>query len=110
MWPVRWRQTFMLEVFETLHRLGLHACPVCRSADALSMSPFPAIILDGELPFGNDDPPPWEEPGGDLTFAVRIECAICGHLMLFNSQKFRTADEKILRLETGQEHEGLPGD
>ena len=35
---------------------------------------------------------------------------VCGHLILFNPQKFRTADEKILRLETGQEHEGLPGD
>lgn len=104
---MRWRQTFMLEVFEALHHLGLEACPVCRSADALQMSPFPAIIPNGELLFGkvDQDQAPWKEPGGDLTFAVRIECTACGHLMLFNSQKFRTADEEILRLEAGQEHE-----
>lgn len=103
---VRWRQAFMLEVFQALHQLGMEACPVCRSTDALGMNPFPAIIFDGEFPSKDDvDLAPWEEPDGDLTFAVRIECTVCGHLMLFNSQKFRTADEKILRLEADQEHE-----
>jgi Zn ribbon nucleic-acid-binding protein len=97
----------MMEVFQTLHQLGMEACPVCRSTDALSMSPLPAIILDGDLPSAKDDLDlaPWEEPGGDLTFAVRIECTVCGHLMLFNAQKFRSAGEKILRLEADQEHE-----
>ena len=100
----------MLEVWETLHQLGLKACPVCRSADALSVSPLPALIIDAELPSGPDDLPAGEEPGGDLTFAVRVECATCGHLMLFNAEKFRTADEKILEPGTGEEHESQPGD
>jgi hypothetical protein len=31
-----------------------------------------------------------------LTFAVRIECTVCGHLMLFNACRFRTEHEPIL--------------
>ena len=40
---------------------------------------------------------PWgEDRDGDLTFAVRVECAACGYLMLFNALTFRTANEKII--------------
>jgi hypothetical protein len=34
----------------------------------------------------------------DLTFAVRVGCATCGYLMLFDSARYRTGDEKILVL------------
>ena len=67
---MRWRQEFMAEVFESLLRLGLRACPVCDSAESLSMSPYPAILVDGEFPLDPDTLP--EDEGGDLTFAVRI--------------------------------------
>jgi len=102
---MRWRRTFMAEVFESLLRLGLKACPVCDSAESLSMSPFPAILVDGEFPLDPDALP--EEEGGDLTFAVRIECTTCGHLMLFNAQRYRTGDARII--EDGiTEDEGRP--
>ncbi|HEY6312865.1 MAG TPA: hypothetical protein VIY52_18975 [Streptosporangiaceae bacterium] len=54
------------------------------------------FVLDGGPPPDGDDPPLGEDRDYDLTFAVRIECAACGHLMLFNASKFRTGDEQIL--------------
>jgi hypothetical protein len=99
---MRWRRTFMAEVFESLLRLGLRACPVCGSTESLSMSPFPAIMVDGEFPLDSDELAAAE--GGDLTFAVRIECTTCGHLMLFNAQRYRTSDAKSIEYEiTGEE-------
>jgi DNA-directed RNA polymerase subunit M/transcription elongation factor TFIIS len=95
---MRWRQSFMAEVSGTLQRLGLRACPVCGSSEPLSMSHFPALLVDAGFPADDDGLIPGEDYAGDMTFAVRIECATCGHLMLFNSQRYRTGDEKILEL------------
>lgn len=92
---MRWRRTFMTEVFESLQQLGLRACPVCGSTESLNMSPLPVVLLDGGFPSGAEDLNS-EEERGDLTFSVRVECVTCGHLMLFNAQRFRTGDEKII--------------
>jgi DNA-directed RNA polymerase subunit RPC12/RpoP len=86
----------MAEVSESLQQLGMWACPVCGSAESLGMSPFPVLIVDGEFPPGADDLPPGEGRDGDLTLAIRVECTTCGHLMLFNAERYRTADEKII--------------
>ncbi len=95
---MQWRKSFMAEVSETLQQLGLRACPVCGSADSLGMSRFPMLLIDAGFPFSAEDFPPREDPDGDMTFAVRIECATCGHLMLFNAERYRTGDEKTLVL------------
>jgi len=93
---MRWRQTFMAEVFGALRQLGLRACPVCGSAEPLSMSPFPVILVDGDFAAEADaDFPDGEH--GDLTLAIRVECRTCGNLLLFNAQQFRTGDEKIMQ-------------
>jgi DNA-directed RNA polymerase subunit M/transcription elongation factor TFIIS len=92
---MRWRQTFMAEVFESLRLLGLRACPVCGSAESLNMSPFPVVLIEGDFPSEAETLASGQDRG-DLTFAVRVECGTCGHLMLFNAQRFRTGDEKII--------------
>ena len=92
---MRWRQTFMAEVFESLQQLGLRACPVCGSPESLEMSPFPVVLIDGDFP-SEAEALTSEEARGDMTFAVRVGCGTCGHLILFNAQKFRTGDEKII--------------
>lgn len=107
---MRWRQAFMFEVLVALRQLGMQACPVCRSTDTLSVSPFPTIISEAKASPGTDGLLSWEEPGIDVTFAVRVECTTCGYLMLFNSRQYRTAEEKILELQAGEEHESQPGD
>lgn len=93
---MRWRQSFTAEVAETLQHLGLKACPVCGSAESLTIGPFPTLLVDGNLPPDTDNLSPEEQRSGDLTFAVRVECTTCGHLMLFNAQSYRTGDEKIM--------------
>ena len=102
---MRWRRTFMAEVFESLIQLGLRECPLCGSAESLGMSPFPAILVDGEFPLDSDALP---EEEGDLTFAVRIECTTCGHLMLFNAQRYRSGDAKIIEDGITEEERPLP--
>jgi hypothetical protein len=101
---MRWRQSFIAEVSQALQQLGLRACPICGSADALGIGRFPAFWLEGGPPLDGDDLPLAEDHDYHLTFAVRIECAACGHLMLFNAQKYRTGDEPILvRERAGEE-------
>ena len=102
---MRWRPAFMAEVFETLQQLGLRACPVCGSAESLTMSHFPVLMVDGRFPPEGDELPLGDYREGDLTFAVRIECAICGHLMLFNAQRHRNGDAKILEREIAGDSE-----
>lgn len=100
---MRWRQSFLAEVSQALQQLGLSACPVCGSADALGIAPFPVFLLDGAPVPDGDDLPSGEDHDYDLTAAVRIECTACGHLMLFNAQKYRTADEQILVPDRAEE-------
>jgi hypothetical protein len=107
---MRWRPTFMAEVFRTLQQLGMKACPVCGSAESLDMSCFPVLLVDGRFPPAVDAPPPGEYHGGDLTFAVEVECSTCGHLMLFNARRFRTGDEKILVEDLTQDEESPLGE
>jgi hypothetical protein len=96
---MRWRESFLAEVSQSLRQLGLRACPVCGLADSVDIGPLPVLLVDGGVPPCTDEHPLGEDRGGDLTFAVRIECAACGYLMLFNALRFRTANEKILVLE-----------
>ena len=93
---MRWRQSFLAEVSRSLRLLGLKACPVCGMAESLAVGHSPLLLVDGDFPPGTDDHPLKEDHDGDLTFAVRIECTACGYLMMFNAERFRTADEKII--------------
>jgi hypothetical protein len=79
---MRWCQSFIAEVSLALQQLGLTACPVCGSADALGIGHFPTLFAEGGPPPDGEDPPLGQDRDYDLTFAVRIECTACGHLML----------------------------
>ena len=102
---MRWRPSFLAEVLQSLRQFGLAGCPLCGLADSLGIGHLPVLLVDGGFPPGADDSSLGEDGDGDLTFAVRIECNACGYLMLFNAQRFRTADEKIIVPE-GTEQEG----
>jgi hypothetical protein len=58
---------------------------------------------DAGPPLECDDLPIGDDHDYHLTFAVRIECTTCGHLMLFNAEKYRTGDEPILEREPAEE-------
>ena len=102
---MRWRQVFMAEVHQSLQQLGMRACPVCGSAESLGMSPFPVLLVDGKFPPDAGELPVGEDRQGDLTFAIRVDCVTCGHLMLFDSARYRTGDEKIMVLGQTREPE-----
>jgi hypothetical protein len=70
------------------------------------MSPFPVLLVEGKFPPDADDLPLGEDRDGDLTFAVRVGCATCGYLMLFDSARYRTGNEKILVLGLERESHG----
>lgn len=100
---MRWRPSFLAEVSQSLQQLGLKACPVCGLVDSLGVGHLPVLLFDGSFPPRTDDDPPVGDCESDLTFAVRIECTACGYVMLFNAQRFRTADEKIVMPEQADE-------
>ena len=102
---MRWHKDFITEVARALHQLGMGNCPVCGSARSLAMSPFPVLLADAGFADAEDP-----RSAGDLTFAVRVECTICGHLLLFNAQKYRTGDEKIIVWEVTDQQEHQLGE
>jgi hypothetical protein len=105
---MRWRRTFMAEVTRTLQQLGMKICPVCGLAKSLNVNDFPVLLANGRLPSGVDALGEYHE--ADLTFAVRMDCITCGHLMLFDAQRYRTGDEKILVLGLAEDEESPSGE
>jgi hypothetical protein len=105
---MRWRRTFMAEVARMLQQLGMKACPVCGLAESLNVNDFPVLLADGRLPLGVDALGKYHE--GGLTFAVRMDCITCGHLMLFDAQRYRNGDEKILVLGLAEDEDSPSGE
>jgi hypothetical protein len=83
---------------------------MCRSAESLGVVCFPVVLIDGEFPRGADSGPLADDRDLNMTFAVQVECTVCGYLMLFNSERYRTGDEKILTLGLSEEEESQPGE
>jgi len=98
----------MAEVTRTLQQLGMKICPVCGFAKSLNMNDIPVLLTNGRLPLGVDALGEYHE--ADLTFAVRMDCITCGHLMLFDAQRYRTGDEKILVLGLAEDEESPSGE
>jgi hypothetical protein len=98
----------MAEVVRTLQQLGMKACPVCGLAESLNMNDFPVLLADGRPPLGVHALGEYHE--GDVTFAVRLDCITCGHLMLFDAQRYRTGDEKILVLGLAEDEDSPSGE
>jgi hypothetical protein len=105
---MRWRRTFTEEVARTLQQLGMNVCPVCGLAESLGINDFPVLVANGRLPLEDDDL--GEDDAGDLTFAVRMDCTTCGHLMLFDAQRYRTSDEEILVLGLAEDEDSPSGE
>jgi hypothetical protein len=82
------------EIAGKLNQLGLSSCTVCGSETGLHGDKRPVVLPIGQLP--KPDGSVEREPSGNVLFMVRIECHVCGHTMLFNSERFFTGDEPIL--------------
>jgi hypothetical protein len=100
----RWRRSFIVEVHEKLSQLGLHACPACGSAE-LRIARDPVLALIGGFPRAMSSA---DDPQVSTDFLLRVECVACGHLLLFNAERFRTGDAPILVMGLSEQDEELP--
>jgi hypothetical protein len=88
---MRWRKTFLIEMYDHLQRLGLSRCAVCGSDDLLPHR-YPHVVFISGLPPTVTGVP---DPEANVEYLVRIECQRCGYVLMFDAEKFRTGDEPI---------------
>jgi hypothetical protein len=101
---LRWRKTFLIEVKEKLAQLGLTNCAVCE-AEHLTVHRFPFLALMGNLPPNISN---LDDAEVAIEYLVRVECEICGYVMLFSAERFRTGDdETLVRGMTEEEEDEL---
>lgn len=106
---MRWRKTFIAEVTERLLSLGYRGCPVCGASDSILVHRLPVLLICGDFPPAMGGGPIAKDPDRQMGFAVRIECGLCGHMMLFNAQNYRGGDEQVLVAGlTDEEEDALP--
>lgn len=91
---MRFRQKTLKEIAEHIVRLGLAKCPVCGSESSLGASPYPVLLSFGG--FHHEPRDPRHDPEANVWFAVNVECQVCGHMMLFNSERFHHGNEPVL--------------
>ncbi len=101
---LRWRKTFLVELKEKIAQLGLMKCAVCESEN-LTVHRLPFLALMGNLPPNISN---LDDAEVIIEYLVRIECGICGYVMLFSAERFRTGDdETLVRGMTEQEEDEL---
>jgi hypothetical protein len=94
---VRFRQKIARELRDHISRLGLSTCPVCGS-QALAISDYPVIVNYGG--FHHEEGDPRRDPEANIYYAAKVECDVCGYMMLFNSERFHHGDEPTLFMGT----------
>jgi len=87
---MRFTDAFLIEMQEQLGRLGLRTCLVCQS-DELLFDRRPQVATVGGL----DVRAPLTE-NTNIVYLIRVECSTCGHVLTFNSERFRDGDSPIL--------------
>ncbi|MGO9784410.1 MAG: hypothetical protein ACLPQY_32350 [Streptosporangiaceae bacterium] len=104
----------MAEVVERLGNLGFKGCPVCdASIDSILVHRLPVLLVCGEFPptMGGRPlaMPLAEDPDRQMDSAVRVECGLCGHIMLFNAEQYRSGDVQNLIVGlTNEQEDALP--
>jgi ribosomal protein S27AE len=86
---MKWEESILAEVQAHLVRLGLEKCPTCGSG-TLAGDKRPVVLPIGGVPWGIKD------ADTNVLFMVRVECQMCGHSLLFNSERFHSGDTPTL--------------
>ena len=90
---LRVRQKILTEIAARINQLGLQQCSVCGSDSALHASPYPVILQIGGFHHEKDDPR--HDPEANVRYMIEVRCEVCGHSILFDSEKFYTGDDPI---------------
>ena len=91
---MRYGKKVLTEIAAWITSLGLRSCPVCGSDSSLGASPYPVLLNIGGFHHEKNDPR-WD-PEANVRFMIEVRCEVCGHSMLFDSEKFHPGDEPIL--------------
>jgi hypothetical protein len=89
----RWRRRFLQDVMAELMRLGLSACPVC-GASELEMLARPRL-----LHVGGPGAQGWRRSAAadeSMDYLVAVRCDLCGHELLFDSERYRRSGDSVL--------------
>lgn len=89
---MRFRKRVTEAMAARIVELGLSECPVCHTG-AILISRQPAHVSTGGFHYGKGDPR--NDPDANVIFAVQLTCDVCGYLMLFDSEKFYTGNDRI---------------
>lgn len=91
---MRFRKKILEEIAAQITRLGLQRCPICTSDSAMGASPYPVLLNIGGFPHERSDPR-WD-PEANVRFMLEVRCEVCGHSILFDSEKFHGPNEPVL--------------
>lgn len=85
---MKFRTEILQAISQRLVELGMSSCSICGS-ESLNVRNQPVVLHVGGLK--------QENTGPDVTvhFYAAMECELCGHVHLFNSDRFHLADEPI---------------
>jgi hypothetical protein len=104
---MRWRRTALDGMQQRIMQMGLETCPVCQSGQ-LGVLKYPSIESIGG--FHREKSDPKHDPEANVLFLVHVECDMCGHVLLFNSERLEPSSSKSLVQGLTEEQEAALDD
>jgi len=92
---MKFHSAFVDEVAHEVQQLGLRQCPVCASTESLYINTLPSVMSVGGFAL-NDQDDREAEPEASLALLITVTCSTCGHVLFFDSSKFRTGTDRLL--------------
>ena len=90
---MRWEPSALERMQERIVQMGLSNCPVC-STGQLGVLQLPVMQSIGGFHRKTSDPR-WDKEANVL-FLVHVECDVCGHILLFNSERLEPSSTGTL--------------
>jgi hypothetical protein len=90
-YSVHWADPVFEDITAKLIQLGLKECKVCGSETGLQPQKLPVVLPLGGIPESR-----LRDSETNIAYMVQVECIVCGHSLLFNSERFITGDTPAL--------------
>jgi len=96
-----WKPDEHIRIVNRLQQLGLTKCPICEG-ETLSFPEIVVVLYVGGIPTPKSELPPAPDTEteiirsasrqGTLRFMIQVLCEVCGHSMLFDSERHSSGD------------------
>lgn len=90
---MKWARPVLEEMTTRIAQMGLDHCSVCGTG-TLGVLERPIVANMGGIPGGKS-----EDSGTNILFWIGVECSVCGHVMLFESQQHISGSTPALEPE-----------